>query len=100
MTGVQTCALPIFSEPVLACILSLPDHPGAPPDSRDEAAALRVGRLDAGPRFGQRGFREPQPIVDRNDVGSVVGVEHLGTDEVIADQASGDRVAVGGAATA
>ena len=66
---------------------------------RRQPSALGVGRLDAGPRFGQCRLRVAQAVVDRDDVRAVIGREHLRPDHVIADQPAGDRVAVGGAAT-
>src|SRR5438105_598883 len=75
----------------------MPDDPGTPAAHWDEPPALAVRSLDARPRFGERGLRVPEPVVDRNDVRAVVRGEHLGPDEVVADEAAGDGVPVCGA---
>src|SRR5439155_10834504 len=50
--------------------------------------------FDARPRLGQGRLRVAQPVVDLDDVGAIVGREHLGTDEVALDEATRDRVAI------
>ena len=78
-------------------IVGVPDDPHGSSLERAQPAALGVGRLHTRPRLGEGGGGITQRVIDRNHIGTVVGIEDFRADQVILDQATRDGVAIGGA---
>ncbi len=84
-----------FRERIHGAVAGSPDDPHHPTGLRCQTAALAVGAFDAGPWLGERGLGVAELLANRQDIRALIGVEHLGAEQLKLDQTAGDRVAIG-----